>query len=301
MPVVIILFAFASAFVGLLQFSGVAIGNPFVNDDIGQVSGTFANRNHFALVIAMGLLTVPVWAFRDGARSRRRAPLALALILLFVLITIASGSRAGLFVGLIGLTAGLVIIRREIRAIFAQAPRWAFPAAIGGVVATVAIIVLLSVAANRAVSIDRLLNADAGQDMRRRALPSVLDMIATYFPAGSGLGGFDPIFRISEPFALLKTTYFNHAHNDFLEVALDAGLLGIALLVATVFWWSWNSARSWRPSGSTQARLGSAMLFLVGVASLFDYPARTPIVMAFMALGGLWLGTDHRRAAGQLY
>ena len=63
--------------------------------------------------------------------------------------------------------------------------------------------VLISVAAGRAVSINRALTVDAGQDMRARGLPTVLEMIRTYFPFGSGLGGFDPIFRIHEPFELL--------------------------------------------------------------------------------------------------
>ncbi len=83
-------------------------------------------------------------------------------------------------------------------------------------------------------------------------------MIRTYFPVGSGLGGFDPLFRMHEPFELLKPTYFNHAHNDWLEIALDAGGAGIALLFGSILWWGMASARAWRSAdGSVTARLGS--------------------------------------------
>src|SRR3546814_14825252 len=80
--------------------------------------------------------------------------------------------------------------------------------------------------------------------MRARGLPTVLSMIAAYFPAGAGFGGFDPIFRLHEPFRLLKPTYFNHAHNDFLEVVLDGGLPAALLLLVAIGWYAIASIRS---------------------------------------------------------
>jgi O-antigen ligase len=154
------------------------------------------------------------------------------------------------------------------------------------------------------VSINRLFANDPGQDMRSRGLPTVLSMITDYFPFGSGLGGFDPIFRIHEPFELLKPTYFNHAHNDFLEIAIDAGLPGLALLLAALCWWGWASVRAWRTGSGSDAmlaRLGSAMLLLVLLASIFDYPARTPAIMSLVAIAGVWLsGCSGARRASSL-
>src|SRR3546814_18506461 len=118
--------------------------------------------------------------------------------------------------------------------------------------------------------------------MRARGLPTVLSMIAAYFPAGAGFGGFDPIFRLHEPFRLLKPTYFNHAHNDFLEVVLDGGLPAALLLLVAIGWYAIASIRAWRASGrhSVLPTLGSSILLLVFVASAFDYPARTPMLIA---------------------
>src|SRR3546814_18361129 len=86
-------------------------------------------------------------------------------------------------------------------------------------------------------------------------------------------------------------TYFNHAHNDFLEIVLDGGLPALLLMLVAIGWYGMASMRAWRGSGrhSVLPKLGSAILFLVFVASAFDYPARTPMMMAMIVIAGLWL------------
>lgn len=298
LPALILTLAAASMLVGILQLSGAAIDNPFVNETVGQVSGTFANRNHFALLLAIGCLVAPVWATLDGRRPGWRSPVALGLMLLFALTILASGSRAGLVLGLLALILGPAMAWQGIRHAFRGYPRWAFPALVVGVVAVLFIFVLMSIAADRAVSIDRVFWTDEGQDMRTRGLPTVLTMVGRYFPFGSGLGGFDQLFRLDEPFGLLKPTFFNHAHNDLLEIVLDAGLPGLLLLLASLLWWIRSSARAWQAgSGMRYAlpKLGSAMLLLILLASAFDYPARTPIVMATGIVAALWLSSARSR------
>jgi O-antigen ligase len=293
LPGLLLILIATCTLVGLLQFSGFGFNNIFANDTPGQVSGTFANRNHFALFLAFGCMLAPVWAFLDGREPQWRGPAALGLVLLFALTILASGSRTGLVLGVLGGGLGLLLVREGVRNALRRYPRWAFPALIAGIVGLMALFVLISVAAGRAVSINRVFELDAAQDMRARALPTVVAMIRTYFPFGSGLGGFDPIYRIHEPFDLLNLTYHNHAHNDFLEIVLDAGLAGFVLLLSALLWWTWRSARVWRSRpGPRHAlpRLGSAMLLLVFIASIFDYPARTPMIMAMIVVAGVWLG-----------
>lgn len=292
LPVVILILIAASTVVGLLQFSGAGFNNPSINDLMGEVSGSFANRNHFALFLAFGCVFAPVWAFRSGHRSFWRVPVALGLVLLFALTILATGSRAGVLLGCLALIIGVFLVHQRIRKFLRNAPKWTFPALIAALLGVVAISVLLSVAADRAASIDRILALDTEHDLRSRALPTVLAMINTYFPAGSGLGGFDPVFRMHEPTPLLNISYFNHAHNDFLEIALDAGLPGIVLLLGAIFWWLFASIGAWRDRTDgdvTLARLGAATLLLIFIASAFDYPARTPMMMAIIVLAGTWL------------
>lgn len=298
LPAVMLVLVVTSALVASLQTSGVWFDNPLVNERLGkgevyEVSGVFANRNHFALSAALGCLLAPDWAFRDGRRLGWRGASALGLVMLFVLLILASGSRAGLVLGFLGIVLGLAIVHRNIRRMLDNRPRWVVPTAIIVAVALVAVVILFSVAADRAVSIQRILAIDAEQDLRARTLPTVLAMVFAYFPYGIGAGGFDPLFRLHEPLALLKPTYFNHAHNDVLEVVLTAGLPGLALLLASLAWWAAASLRAWRSRGhATSAKLGSAMLLLVIIASSSDYPARTPIIMATIVIAATLLARE---------
>lgn len=300
--IVILSLVTASTLLDLLQFGGVPFDNRLVNLT-SKATGTFANRNHLALFVAMGCLIAPVWAF-DRRRPGWRIPVAVGLLALFVLMILASGSRAGLALGIVALGLGLLIVARRIRDALDRMPRWALPVLLATPVAFVGSLTLLTVLADRAESIGRLFALDPAQDMRRRGMPVILDMIATYFPAGTGLGGFDPLFRIHEPFDLLKPTYLNHAHNDFLEIALDAGIAGILLLGAGVAWWAWASFRAWRAgagSEHTLPKVGSALLLLVMIASMFDYPARTPLIMAMVVIAALWLSGAPKTRPARLY
>lgn len=280
----------AAMLLGLLQFSGVRIDNPLINDTPGEVGGNFANRNHFALFLAIGCLVAPVWTFLNGRPPRWRAPLAAGLVVLFVLTILATGSRAGLVLGILALAMGLGLVRRDLKHALRRYPRWAFPALIVGIIGVIVVVVLGSIAADRAVSISRAIAIDPGQDMRSRGLPTVLQAIGAYFPMGTGLGSFDPIFRLHEPLGLLKPTFFNHAHNEYLEVVLDAGLPGLLVLMAALSWWAWTSLSSLRSKDrGVLPGLGAGILLLVIVASVSDYPARTPMIMAVLVIAALWL------------
>lgn len=282
----------ASALVGLVQFTGVSLDNPFVNDTASDVRGTFANRNHFATLLAIGCLVAPVWAFWDGRRPSWRAGAALGLVILFELVILGTGSRSGLLTGGSAILVGLAIVRRNLKRELTHAPKWLVPAVICGIAVIASIVVMVSVLAGRAEAIDRVFAVEVGADMRVRALPTIVSMISIYFPVGSGLGGFDALFRMHEPYELLKPTFFNHAHNDYLEVVLDAGLPGALLIAGSLMWWTWRSIRAWRGptcAGQTTAKLGSAILLLLLVASAFDYPVRTPLMMAIAVIAAIWL------------
>lgn len=283
-----------STLVGLIQIN-TPFNNLFVNQSRGAFSGTFANGNHFALQMAIGCALAPAW-YLHNSRSVPRSIVGLASVLLFIVAILVSGSRAGLFLGGVGIALGFLLGVSKMKDAFTRRPRWVFPVMVVGIVGIVASLVLVSVAAGRVDSINRLFENDPGQELRIHALPTIWSMLLEYFPVGSGLGSFDPIFRIHEPFGLLKPTFFNHAHNDFIEVIVDAGLPGLLLLLAALCWWGWASVRAWRAGSERNAVLpktGSAILLLVFLASIVDYPARTPMIMAWIVLAAVWLAGSH--------
>lgn len=292
MPTILLVMISAAVLLGLLQFSGAGFNSPFLNDTPGQISSIFANRNHFALLVAMGCLVAPVWAFMDREALKWRGPLASGLVLLFVLTILATGSRSGMLLGGLSLGLSLALVGKRLQRRLGRGPKWLFPALIVAAVLVIGGVIALSFAADRADAINRAIALENSEDMRSRALPTVLSMIGIYMPFGSGFGGFDPVFRIHEPLSLLKFTYFNEAHNDYLGIALDGGILGVAVLAAGVLWWLVASIRVWRArpeEGIFLGRLGSTMILLVLIASITDYPARTPTIMALLVIAAMWL------------
>ncbi|MEI5687890.1 O-antigen ligase family protein [Sphingomonas kyungheensis] len=299
LPAMMLVFISASMMIGLLQFSGAVLANPFINDTPGQTAGTLANRNHFALLMAIGCALAPVWAIQDEGRLQWRGPLASALVLLFLLAILGSGSRAGLGLGVAGVALGTVIIGKRLQRVMQRRSRWAFPALIALALCVIVALTIVGVSTGRSVSVGRLLATDLNQDMRSRGLPTVLAMIGNYLPFGTGFGSFDTLFRMHEPFALLKPTYFNHAHNDWLEIVLDGGVIGGLLLIVALVWWAWASARAWR-SHASLPKFGSAAILLLMAASLFDYPARTPTFMMVLVLAAVWLNSGGTKGAPAL-
>ena len=293
----------ASSLLGLLQFSGGHFDHPLINDVRGSVSASFANRNHFALFAAFGCILAPAWAFREERRGRWRIPIALALLMLFALIILATGSRTGMLLGALAICLGLLNVRLQIRSELNRLPRRTSLVLIGTCVVLLVTAIALSISLGRAVSLDRAFALDAGEDLRRLALPTVWEMAKLYFPFGSGIGTFDPVYRIHEPENLLSFNYFNHAHNDFLEIILDAGLPGLILLLGAVVWWLVKSLKAWRSKGSRLLlpRIGSMLLFLTFLASITDYPARTPMIMAIVVIAAVWLnGSQNRETVASL-
>lgn len=282
----------AAVLFGLLQFSGAELSSGFVNDVRGSVSSIFANRNHFALLVAMGCVVVPVWGFIKRGALGWRAPVAVALVLLFLLTILAIGSRSGLLLVALSLLMSSAIIGGQLKRRLRGSPSWLLPALMLAGLIIVIGFVALSFAADRAVAVDRLLALEASEDLRVRARSTLLEMLKAYLPLGAGLGSFDPIFRLNEPTSLLARQYFNQAHNDYLGIALDAGLPGLILIASAIAWWAYATFKVMRASDCEEvmlARLGSALLLLVFVASATDYPARTPIIMAIIVISGAWL------------
>lgn len=288
---VVIILGFLSAFVALLQMAG-GEQSPFYffrRSDRGYAIGLFANHNHHATLLACLLLLLASWRIPQKAYGLRlparwidRAPFVAGAVVIVPLILL-TGSRSGLIACLAAIALSPLLWRADRKAP-ARIVDW-LP------IAMIAIVPLLTIIAGRALSLDRLYGLSASEDMRARMLPTVLEMIRTYMPWGTGLGSFDPVFRMHEPDALLSQRFRNHAHNDWLELALTGGAPGVLLLLACLAACLWQGARIFRnaPSQPDVARLGLAILAILGLSSITDYPLRTPALAGLGALAALWV------------
>lgn len=300
MIMAVIILCMASAVLGGLQASQGADSPLYLYRRTYQGNGVglLANRNHQGALLALAfpllwVMTLLPTTSRRWARIRPIAATFCAFVLLPAILLTAS--RAGIALGLLGIVLAVLIAYQGPSIRFGGRVARVWPVAMAaGLVACGGLVAILG----RALALDRLLGSDIESDLRVRYMSAVVTLVRTYFPAGSGLGSFDPVFRMGEPDLFLKPTFYNHAHNDYLEVILTAGLPGIMLLVAGAGWWltrGWvlfrtpsehDGGRDW--SRSLALAAWSAILILM-LASIVDYPLRTPLLGFMIALLACWM------------
>jgi hypothetical protein len=197
-PVILLVVAL-SAGAMMLQMTGILSISPYFRTGNEAAVGLFANRNHQALLLAIGLPLAANWATENQLSSvapALRLWIALACIAVFMILIPATGSRTGLVLGGIGLFMAGVIAwepgREALGRIRSRRRRRQVTtaAAIGA-----AALMIVAFSFSRAVGVQRLLKLDVVADTRSRLLPRVLEMAETFFPFGSGYGTFDPRFE----------------------------------------------------------------------------------------------------------
>lgn len=310
----LIAIACVSAVLGLAQLAGGA-ESPLRFYNItteGAAVGLFANRNHQALLLALAIPMLLVWALGGAHRAGAAGPrawIAFSIAILFLMMILLVGSRAGFICAVVGLLAAALLWRG-----FGRTPgrrsgaRRGLAYAVGAAVLGSAVVAALVF--QRAMAVDRLLGVDVADDPRVRAAAPLWEMSRTFMPVGSGFGSFDPVFRRFEPDRLLSFSYFNHAHNDLAELAIEAGVAGLVLLAVLLFWWIKSTVILWRTKNQSSetllfGRLGSVLTGIVMLASLPDYPLRTPLIAVTFVIGCCWMldasaaGRTDRTATGE--
>jgi O-antigen ligase len=132
-----------------------------------------------------------------------------------------------------------------------------------------------------------LLHSDPIEDKRLVVWEPIRRLVIEYMPFGTGPGAFVEPYQMREPDALLSPSYLNHAHNDWLETAMTAGLPGLFVLLFAITLFTRTAWAIWRfPADRTTifARLGTVVIGLLALASVADYPLRVPALMSVVAL-----------------
>lgn len=248
----------------------------------GSVNGFFANRNHLATYL---LACVPFAAVFGAAVLRRRTDERLplwfgALFLGLVVVGLAAiRSRAGVILfGPIAITSLLAAWVAAGRG----RPGPGLLALTGGVGAAIAAVALLALP-----PILARFDAQSAPEGRFEGWPIVADAADAWLPLGSGIGSFDAVFRSVEPLEQLDPTFFNHAHNEYLETWLEAGWPGVALIIAFLVWYGRRTITAWKAGPSRERdlqRAASIALLAMLAHSGVDYPLRTAALAVLFAL-----------------
>ena len=293
---VTVAFVSASAILGVFQMAaGEGSAAYFFSiTHAGSPVGIFANRNHQGTLLAAALPILRLWTLFPTASpeyKRARDWFAAALALFFIALIIVTGSRAGVVAAGIGIVGAILIVPPRGGRARNPGRRWLTVAMVAAPVLVAGAVLLLG----RGVAFDRMFRPDALADARFDGLPVVLRLIGQFFPFGAGFGTFDPVFRMAEPEAMLSPAYFNHAHDDLLEIVLDGGLPALLLLVLFLGWGVWRALRLIRAKAGpgdwldlALSRAAGVVLVILLFASTVDYPLRTPAMAAFAALACGW-------------
>ena len=288
-----------SGFWGFLQATGDPGGSLYLYriTNNGSAVGLFANRNHQAVLLATLFPMLAVFA-SAGIKTEERAKLnggiAIAVGAALIPLILVTGSRTGLLCGVLGLlSAGLLyrkpnVITPKKRKIRRFDPKYILIAA--AVSAMGALTVLMS----RAEALRRLSIPDQSEDLRWKIWAVTADAASIYFPVGSGIGSFAPVFQMHEPQKILGESYVNQAHNDWLDLYLTSGVSGMLLCAIALVLTLLASLKAFRsPIEHSRevpfARLGAIIIGLIAIGSAADYPLRTPIMGCVSVVALLWL------------
>jgi len=292
LSLVLLMFGAASVFLGLTQ---VAEGPAsqlrfFANTNLSEAVGFFANRNHFAALLNVMILLAAAWAsdraMLAAAVSHRRRfeaatilPTLLCFTLLVVLIAgeVMARSRAGLFLTIIALLGALGLAYTDRRARTAITPAKLLVGLV--ILATIFLVQM---------GLYRVLDRFASDPLADARIPfarNTVEAAYSFLPLGSGMGSFIPVYAAFEkPGDLLANTFANRAHNDVLELWLEAGLVGAVVLGLCTIWILRHAVSLWKvPTWGPRsidlilARAASLAIALTFVHSLLDYPLRTGV------------------------
>ena len=269
----------ASIFVGALQVAGGPKSTAYFYEihNPGAI-GFFANQNHMAALLLVGIPMAA--ALMVSAESKRkisalaRYGLGITVLALIILGMALNESRAALGLCLPVLLASATL--------FPALVRWRGPA----VLLSIAVLLLgVAIIMNNPIT-----SADAGPDSpgtgvgRSEIWSTTAKAAAETFPFGTGLGSFQSVYHLHENPGAVTRSYVNHAHNDYLELALELGAGGILLIIGFLGWWAVTAVRVWRSTHSTP--FGRAATIATGAIlahSFVDFPLRTAAISTIFA------------------
>lgn len=278
-----------SALLGLAQ---IILGSqsglyPYRFTNIGSPVGAFANANHQASFLLMGLPFVAAlihdlrrdWEGRDSDVAMAVAAGAAGLVILIGIL--AAGSVAGylMLAPVLLLSLAVAFTRRG------KTRARALPAiSIAALMLAGAIMVVFSSARLPTLGQTSLEDLPTQRTGISRVGAGILEQ---HWATGTGLGSFEDVYRLHEDPATVSTVYIAHAHNDYLEWMIETGLAGGVLLAVFLGWWAFQFFGVWLGSGmdALALRRAAAIACLVPVLhSVVDYPLRTPAIAVMAAM-----------------
>ncbi|HSI87812.1 MAG TPA: O-antigen ligase family protein [Pyrinomonadaceae bacterium] len=257
----------------------------------GAPFGTFVNRHNFAAYMEM-TMALPLGMMFAGAVNRDKKLLYVTGIGLMGVALLLSGSRGGL-VAFLAQIVLLVILTVDSK----RKSNFALKTALA--VVLVVAIVGGSFFVGGESSLTRLAETATSQDIttdRAHIWSVTLDVITNNMPFGAGLGAFGVAYTAYDTYSGLERV--EQAHNDYLQVLADAGIVGLILggiflfLIIRLGMSAAKSSNLFRRGVAVGAFSG---IFAILVHSIFDFVLHTTAIsVLFLTLTALLVASGRR-------
>ncbi len=273
--------AMASLLLGILQLGAPqeSVLNPYPQWR-PAMNGFFANPNHQATMLVVAAIFAAGWLFHAGSQRRARKEgkgrravtmvAAAAVVLLAIAALPLTGSRAGVIIFILALAA--VVASQHWRLRGRRSRR--LLVAGSGVAAGLGVLAAM-----------RWMRVDAAEELRQPLRQATLEVAGAHAPLGSGAGTFVPVFEQATSHELLMPSYVNHAHNEYVQWLLEAGVLalpamGLALISLVA---AGRAFLRLTPPARTAGACALLALLVIAAHSLVDYPLRTQSMLTVAA------------------
>lgn len=273
--IVIAVFGFAYAFFAILQ-SVLSPGKIYgiYEARFAVPFGSFVNRHNFAAYMEM-TIGLPLGMLFAGAVARDKRLLYITGIALMGVALVMSGSRGGLvaflaqLIFLVILTTGAKSRRR----LFLK---------VGFATLLIGAIVIGSIFIGGESSLTRIAETATSSDIttdRGHIWSVTTSVIANNLPLGAGFGALGVAYTPYDTYSGLERV--EQAHNDYLQVVADAGLIGVIIGLFFLFWLfrlgltAANTENTYRRGVAIGAL---SACFAVLVHSIFDFVLHTTAV-----------------------
>jgi O-antigen ligase len=253
--------------------------------------GSFVNRHDFAAIIEMAV-SVPLGMIFAGAVRRDKRLLYIVAVALMGTSLLLSGSRGGL-VALIAQVILLVILTTRAKG----AKNIVLKVALSALLVFAAVGGAIFVGGD--TSLTRFSEMAAANDItssRTQIWGVTLKVISSTIPLGAGLGAYASVYTKFDTASGMERV--EQAHNDYLQVLADAGLVGLIIGALFLFWFFREGLRN--VASTNTFRRGIALgafagCFAILIHSIFDFVLHiTAISVMFLALMAMLVASGRK-------
>jgi len=273
---------------------------------VSQITGTFVNRNHFAAFLNISIAAIIGLALGSGIREKRdihresykhywqsrildwRIYLVpyFTLLVITLVFTQSRGAITAFFAMMFISILALVAMKISVKSLYENYKLLIW-----------LIVFMLLVFIAEMLS-TRLVNLDSDIDSRMSIWATSIHIAKDFWLAGVGSGNFQFIYPVYD--SGLIAARVEHAHNDYLELLVEQGIIGVGMLTLIVSVCIRNiitqirRSKNLRRSAYSIAALAGIVSFIFHSTVDFSYHIPANAVYFFVFLGVAMLqGTEH--------